>query len=57
MLHYLTQIDYDYTGSNSFFGAEGTPNDLSLINGTNAALYGDPVKEATNIMGYIRYRY
>jgi len=52
-----TQIDYDYTGSNSFFGAEGTPNDLSLINGTNAALYGDPVKEATNIMGYIRYRY
>lgn len=52
-----TMIDYDYTGSNSFFGDDGTPTDLSTINATNAAAFGDPVKEASDLRLSISYRY
>jgi Protein of unknown function (DUF3373) len=48
----FTRIDYKYTGSNGFFGAEGTPNDIDQnVDGTNA------VKSATDIRAYLRYRY
>jgi len=52
-----TQIKYDYTGSQAFFGADGTPNDLSKINSTNAAMYGDPVKEASDLRVSVSYRF
>ena len=45
----FTHIDYDYTGSNSFFGDTGTPMDINQATGQ--------VKEATNIAGYIKYRF
>lgn len=48
-----TKIDYDYTGSNAFFGDEGHPYD---IDGDMAKMFG-AVKTASNIMGYLRYRY
>jgi hypothetical protein len=47
----FTKIDYDYTGSNGFFGDFGTPMSTNSANAANA------VKEATNITGYIRYRF
>ncbi len=48
-----TQISYDYTGSNGFFGAEGTPYtmDEAVTMGMN------PVKSASDARAYIRYRY
>lgn len=48
-----THISYDYTGSNGFFGAEGTPYAISdaANNGINA------VKSASDARAYIRYRY
>ena len=45
----FTKIDYDYSGSNGFFGNMGAPNDIN----SNGAY----VKEAQNITGYIRYRF
>jgi len=48
-----TKINYDYTGSNSFFGDEGHPYD---IDSAQASMFG-AVKSASNIMGYLRYRY
>lgn len=42
-----TLIDYDYTGSNGFFGEEGTPN----------AIGATDVSEAQNITANIRYRF
>ncbi|MFA6788599.1 MAG: DUF3373 family protein, partial [Arcobacteraceae bacterium] len=42
-----THIDYDYTGSNGFFGEEGTPN----------AIGATDVSEAQNITANIRYRF
>lgn len=46
-------IDYDYTGSNSFFGADGEPMSMSdaQANGQN------PVKEAQDIRAYMRYKF
>ncbi|MDD3467608.1 MAG: DUF3373 family protein, partial [Campylobacterales bacterium] len=48
-----THISYDYTGSNSFFGADGTPYtmDEATTNGQN------PVKSSSDARAYIRYRY
>ncbi|RXJ67958.1 hypothetical protein CRV08_09110 [Halarcobacter ebronensis] len=51
-LSYL-YIDYDYTGSNSFFGAEGTPYDIDSAQ----AAASDAVKSAQDIKAYIRYRF
>lgn len=45
----FTKIDYDYSGSNGFFGDYGTPNDID----SNDAY----VKEAQNITAYMRYRF
>ena len=43
-------IDYDYTGSNSFFGADGEPIAISDANGS-------AVKEAQDIRAYMRYKF
>jgi hypothetical protein len=48
-----TKIDYDYTGSNGFFGDGGTPMKIS-----DAKLAGlNPVESAQDIRAYIRYRF
>ena len=44
-----TDIKYDYTGSNGFFGEMGAPVDIASV--PNA------VKEAKDIRAYIRYRF
>lgn len=44
-----TYIDYDYTGSDMFFGSTGTPLDVSTTSGA--------VKSASDIRAYLRYRY
>ncbi len=44
-----TKIDYDYTGSNGFFGDMGAPNDIDSVTGA--------VKEAQNITANVRYRF
>jgi hypothetical protein len=49
-----TDIEYDYTGSQAFFGADGTPRDIATL---NTAMYGNLVKETKDIRTYIRYRF
>ena len=48
-----TRIDYDYTGSQGFFGDDGTPMTMAQAQ----AAQQDPVKSATDVMAYLRYRY
>ncbi len=51
-----TYLDYDYTGSNGFFGQGGTPIDID--DKATLAQYGmDPVETAQDIRVYFRYRY
>jgi hypothetical protein len=59
-----TTIDYDYTGSNAFFGAGGTPAKITDLKAGAAA--GDPqaqamlpyvVESAQDARFYIRYRF
>ncbi len=48
-----TKIDYDYTGSQGFFGASGTPMTMA-----EAKLMGmDPIEEAEDIRLTLRYRF
>ncbi|MGM0623188.1 MAG: DUF3373 family protein, partial [Campylobacterota bacterium] len=47
-----TYIDYEYTGSDMFFGGSGTPNDADT-----ATAQSDPVTTAQNVRAYIRYRF
>lgn len=51
-----TYIDYDYTGSNSFFGQEGAPIDIDDKNALRAAGM-NPVEKATDVRFSIRYKY
>jgi len=44
-------IDYDYTGSNGFFGDFGTPIDSNSSSASNA------VKSAQDIKAYMRYKF
>ncbi len=46
-------IKYDYTGSNSFFGAEGTPMKMDEAQ----AMGMDPVEKAQNIKAFVRYTF
>ena len=48
-----TKIDYDYTGSNAFFGAGGTPMTIAQAkaNGMN------PVEKASDFRASIRYKF
>ncbi len=48
-----TKIDYDYTGSNAFFGDDGAP--VAIDSAT--AVANDSVKEAEDIRFSISYRY
>jgi len=59
-----TKIDYDYTGSNGFFGASGTPMKISDVkagaaagNPAAQAMLGNIVESAEDIRAYIRYRF
>lgn len=50
-----TYIDYDYSGSNGFFGdTTGTPYKISALTGTQAAT---TVDKAQDIRFYIRYKF
>ena len=48
-----TDINYDYTGSNAFFGADGTPMTMAqaIANGQ------DPVESATDLRVSMRYKF
>ena len=48
-----TYLDYDYTGSNGFFGMGGTP--ISMADAKN--LGQDPIETASDLRIYFRYRY
>ena len=48
-----TQIKYDYTGSQAFFGADGTP--MTMAQATSAGM--DPVKEASDLRVSISYKF
>ena len=48
-----TYLDYEYTGSNAFFGDDGTPLTMSEAVGNNM----DPVETAQDLRVYFRYRY
>ena len=52
-----TKITYDWTGSNGFGGVGSAPTDMSTITSANAAMYGNPVKEAKDIRLAITYSY
>ena len=49
----FTKINYDYTGSNAFFGDYGTP--MTMAAATTAGM--NPVESAQDIRTYIRYRF
>jgi hypothetical protein len=51
-----TKINYDYSGSNAFFGDDGTPMKISDIP-SNSPMAGQIVEEAEDIRAYIRYRF
>lgn len=51
-----TYLDYAYSGSNGFFGDGGTAIDLDDT-ATLAAMGMDPVKTASDLRVYFRYRY
>ncbi len=51
-----THIDYDYTGSQGFFGDDGAPMKISDV-AAAGGMAGDAVKSANDIMAYLRYRY
>ncbi len=46
-------MKYDYTGSNSFFGADGAP--MTMAEALNAGQ--NPVEEAQDIRAYMRYKF
>ena len=48
-----TYLDYDYTGSNAFFGDAGTPVEI----GSAAAIAMNAVESAQDLRIYFRYRY
>lgn len=52
-----TYIDYKYTGSNSFFGEDGTPVEISSFDATDFMFGNNPVDKAQDIRAYLRYRF
>ncbi len=53
-----TKIDYDYTGSNSFFGSDGAPITIAQAKANYAAgTGGNVVESAEDIRFAINYRY
>jgi hypothetical protein len=51
-----TKIDYDYTGSQAFFGADGTPTDMNVVK-ANPTAYGDPVESSSDLRVSMRYKF
>jgi hypothetical protein len=53
-----TKIDYDYTGSNSFFGDDGKPSTIAEAKAAYAAgTGGDVVEKATDLRASVSYRF
>ncbi|ADU64914.1 DUF3373 domain-containing protein [Desulfurispirillum indicum] len=52
-----TYIDYDYTGSNAFFGDDGAPQTIADAAAAGAAMGMDPVDSASDIRLSFRYRF
>jgi hypothetical protein len=52
-----TKITYDYTGSNSFFGSDGTPKTMDEAKAAYAQGQGNVVESAEDIRFAINYRY
>ena len=48
-----TQIEYDYSGSNGFFGSDSAPTAIS----SSMASASNYVAEASDVRAYIRYRF
>ena len=46
-------MEYDYTGSNSFFGADGTPMTMAQAQAAGQ----NPVESAQDIRAYMRYKF
>ena len=46
-------MQYDYTGSNSFFGADGKPYDINSLE----AKQNGAVEEAQDVRVYMRYKF
>ena len=46
-------MEYDYTGSNSFFGAEGTPMTMAEAQSQRQ----NPVESAQDVRAYMRYKF
>jgi len=59
-----TKIDYDYTGSQGFFGAGGAPIKISDLkagaasgDATSQAMLASTIEKSQDIRAYIRYRF
>ena len=52
-----TYIDYKFTGSNSFFGEDGTPQKIDDLTAADFAQGNNPVETAQDLRFYVRYRY
>jgi hypothetical protein len=53
-----TKIDYDYTGSNSFFGDDGKPITIAAAKAAyGAGTGGDVVEKATDFRASVSYRF
>lgn len=50
-----TKIDYDYTGSNGFFGSQSAP--MTMAEAVAAGQGSMVVEEASDLRAYIRYRF
>jgi hypothetical protein len=50
-----TKIDYDYTGSNGFFGSNSAP--MSIADAVAAGRGSMVVEEASDLRAYLRYRF
>lgn len=53
-----TYIDYDYSGSNGFFGSQtGTPMSMDQVRAMGAPWSGSVVDKAQDIRAYLRYKF
>jgi hypothetical protein len=52
-----TKMDYDYTGSNGFFGDGGAPTSMSDVKASTGIQSMDAIESASDLRVYFRYRY
>jgi hypothetical protein len=52
-------MEYDYTGSNSFFGADGKPTSIADAEAAyqSGLAMSSPVESAQDVRAYMRYRF